>query len=151
MTEEFTATCDQCHEEFPSESTLWANFQERHDYYRNLQLIYNTSGFHETWHCTSTCQEERITELETAITQDYGTTCTHCPNKIGEHHMTPCNICKKITCPTHTIDDKSNGHFCSTQCQETVKHCTKCNTLTPKDSPPLCTYCQNRATPPTPN
>ena len=52
--------------------------------------------------------------------------------------------CEKIVCDACEIDDGRNGRFCSKECQQTVKHCAKCNMLIPINGPTHCEWCEKR-------
>lgn len=142
----FQVDCDQCGEEFPSETKLWPNYDEKSKKHDLLQLVYNPTGFHEVWHCSEKCQDERITELQEEIKKDYGTTCSTCPAKVGKKRMNPCWTCKKLVCKDcskpHNCPVTGWGHWCSTDCKPERKKCKVCNREQDLEEPETCDNCQ---------
>ena len=124
----FECTCDQCGHRFPSNTVVWDDFEQLSEEHDRLQLIYNTSGFHEVWHCTKKCQTERIAELRESILKDFGPTCGSCSAKIGTERMKPCHTCKKLACNTCGIKaGRMVGWWCSEDCKPKFKRCSGCN------------------------
>ena len=144
MTEEFQAHCDHCGGSFSSKIELWEDFDRLFKHYRRLMLIFNPTGFHEPGFCSKNCQMEAIRQVAEAAKVEYGETCCKCNRRIGTWVMKPCHVCKKIICRECVIDDGRSSEFCSKECQETAKHCAKCNILVSATGPDLCEWCTVR-------
>lgn len=133
MTENFTADCDHCGDEFDSDDPVWDDYEELHTTYDNLMLVLNPCGYHPPWFCSRHCQLEATREARQEITDNYGTTCTHCDAKIGECRIRPCDECDKLVCKGCEVHDDSIGVYCSNECRDAKKRCLNCNRRIPKN------------------
>lgn len=144
MSEEFQADCDHCGCSFSSETPTWDDYDQLNKQYDNLMLVLNPCGYHAPWFCSRDCQKEATIQAAVHCVSKYGGNCSKCTAKIGTIRMKPCDVCEKLVCKKCEIDDGKSSRFCSKECQSTVKHCGKCNTLTPKEGPELCEWCTKR-------
>jgi hypothetical protein len=143
--ETFDEVCDHCGCDFPSDSPLWTGFEEQHTTYDQLMLVLNTCGYHASWHCSEACLLAATEKVRKEIVANYGTACFKCNAAIGSTRIYPCGECDKLVCEKCSVKESpAHMNFCSGECRDAKKRCTKCNMRIAKDGPDHCEYCRDR-------